>query len=318
MRQVQHALAQEIPSDLPGPVVFIGLAETAIALGQGVHACYVRRSRRSDTLFLHTTRYRMDRPPVLRFLEEHSHAALHLLHQPAKPIHQELLREARSLVMIDDEASTGMTFRNLARAFVDLHPEVVHLVCGVITDWSGGHCHAELSLQMPGTSVRMISLLQGGYRFSPRSPVSVAPGPVEGEVVRPGHLRSRRDYGRLGGSADRMYIQGVAAQIAPCPGERILVLGTGEFVYPPFLVAECLEQLGADVFVQATTRSPVSVGHGIGSALQFVDNYGEDIPNFVYNVRCADYDRIFVCHETPEGSVDPSLLDELNAVPIAF
>ena len=38
MRDAQLRLARRIPVDLPGPVVVLGLAETAIALAQGVHA----------------------------------------------------------------------------------------------------------------------------------------------------------------------------------------------------------------------------------------------------------------------------------------
>ena len=32
-----ESLATKIPSDLPGPVLFIGMAETAVGLGAGVH-----------------------------------------------------------------------------------------------------------------------------------------------------------------------------------------------------------------------------------------------------------------------------------------
>ena len=40
MRAATDALAARIPADLPGPVVVIGMAETAIALGAGVHQAY--------------------------------------------------------------------------------------------------------------------------------------------------------------------------------------------------------------------------------------------------------------------------------------
>ncbi len=47
-------------------------------------------------------------------------------------------------------------------------------------------------------------------------------------------------------------------QVQVSPGENILVLGTGEFVWEPFLLAERLEAAGAQVVFSSTTRSPIS------------------------------------------------------------
>ena len=61
----QARLAARIEPDLPGPVLFLGLAETATGLGQGVHEAWRRRTARADPLFLHSTRYRLEREPLL-------------------------------------------------------------------------------------------------------------------------------------------------------------------------------------------------------------------------------------------------------------
>ncbi|MFP5303740.1 TRSP domain-containing protein, partial [Cobetia sp. SIMBA_158] len=58
------------------------------------------------------------------------------------------------------------------------------------------------------------------------------------------------------------------------PGEKVIVVGTGEFVWRPFLLAERLERSGADVRFGSTTRSPIALGHAIEHALSFSDNYG--------------------------------------------
>ncbi|MFM8094307.1 TRSP domain-containing protein, partial [Klebsiella pneumoniae] len=97
-------------------------------------------------------------------------------------------------------------------------------------------------------------------------------------------------------------------------GENILVLGTGEFVWEPFLLAERLEAAGAQVVFSSTTRSPISTGYAIQSAIAFSDNYGLGIPNYVYNVAHQQFDRILICCETPASSVDPRLLEALSAV----
>ncbi|RJY22409.1 phosphoribosyltransferase, partial [Pseudomonas syringae pv. actinidiae] len=48
-------LARKIPVDLPGPVLVIGMAETAVGLGAGVHRAY--SETRSDALYLVSTRH---------------------------------------------------------------------------------------------------------------------------------------------------------------------------------------------------------------------------------------------------------------------
>jgi hypothetical protein len=100
--------------------------------------------------------------------------------------------------------------------------------------------------------------------------------------------------------------------------QRLLVLGTGEFAYPPFLLAEELERHGLDVRYQSTTRSPIIEGGAIGCSLAFADNYGDGIPNFLYNARREDYDRILVCHETPAATIDGALLSALGAEAVPF
>lgn len=93
-----------------------------------------------------------------------------------------------------------------------------------------------------------------------------------------------------------------------------MVLGTGEFVWEPFLLSERLEAEGASVYYSSTTRSPIATGFAIQSAIAFTDNYGLGIPNFVYNVAHQTFDRILLCTETPAESVDQQLLSALSDV----
>ena len=99
------------------------------------------------------------------------------------------------------------------------------------------------------------------------------------------------------------------------PGERLLVLGTGEFAYPPFLLARGLEELGWDVHFQTTTRSPLLVDRDLGSVLEFVDNYHDGIPNYVYNVIDREYDKILIGYETQPLPVEHTLPALIGATP---
>lgn len=306
MRDSQRRLAARLPASLPGPVVIIGLAETAVALGQGVHAEFVARTGRDDVLYLQTTRYALDRAPAMTFEEEHSHAPRHLLHQPAAPADRALLRSARSLVIVDDEASTGRTLVNVARAFARIAPGLERSAAVVLTDWR----------PEPDAEVEVLSLLRGSYEFSPRADAPPVEMPRVAGDGRPRTSLLPRNYGRLGLRRPPVVPPELVRGLDVAPGARVLVLGTGEFCYLPMLIAEALEQAGADVRCQSTTRSPARLGHAIGSAMTFLDNYGDGIPNFLYNVRPLDYERVIVVYETPRDTVQAGLIDTLRATPV--
>ncbi|MCC7527711.1 MAG: phosphoribosyltransferase domain-containing protein, partial [Candidatus Melainabacteria bacterium] len=166
VREVHTRLAAQIPADLPGPVVVIGMAETAICLGNGVFDEYARLTGRKDVMFTQSTRYRLDRPVAIEFLEEHSHAADHIIYEPEHPGLKEMFFNARSLVLIDDEASTGKTFVNLVKNMISIMPHVEHVVTGVITDWRGPKRTKETLAAIP-VPASTIAILHGEYQFTP-------------------------------------------------------------------------------------------------------------------------------------------------------
>ncbi|WNW11780.1 phosphoribosyltransferase domain-containing protein [Pseudomonas sp. DTU_2021_1001937_2_SI_NGA_ILE_001] len=305
MRESFQALAQRIPTDLPGPVLFIGMAETAVGLGAGVHREYSRE--RDDTLYLVSTRHPTGTEVFARFEEEHSHASAHLIHLPTDPALRERMFAARSLVLVDDEASTGKTFINLHRALAEAGlTRIERLVTCVLTDWSAGAVSRNMNV-----ATEQVSLLQGAYRFDEDPQAPLPDMPEVGTVARGDWpVSARNDWGRLG---VRAVADSLAPQLRVEPGERVLVVGTSEFVWRPFLLAERLEQQGADVHFGSTSRSPIALGHAIGHALSFADNYGLGIPNFLYNVRPGQFDRVLICTETPARAVAPELVETLQA-----
>ncbi len=305
MQESFVALAAKIPADLPGPVLVIGMAETAVGLGAGVHRAFAKT--RDDSVYLVSTRHPVGTELFARFEEEHSHASAHLIHLPTDHETRDLMLNARSLVLVDDEASTGKTFINLLASLTEAGLKHVERVVTVtLTDWSEGAVAKKI-----GAHATSVSLLEGSYAFEENVD---APLPVMPEVgtVAAGNwpLDAEKDWGRLG---VRNHMDTLAPDIKVSPGERILVVGTGEFVWRPFLLAERLEKLGVHVRFGSTTRSPIAVGHSISHALSFGDNYGLGIPNFIYNVIPDLFDRVIICCETPEQSIDPRLVAILNA-----
>jgi hypothetical protein len=310
IRRTYVDLASMLPA-ADGPAVVIGMAETATALGQGVAEEWRARTGRDDVLFLHTTRYRLGRPPALTFDEPHSHATEHLVYEPADAAARTIFDAARMLVLVDDELSTGRTLVNLATAYVRHHPgvESVWVVC--LTDWLGPARRAELSREV-GRPVGVVSLLAGRFAFTPNPDFD--PGQVP-DVTGRGDAKDTLLPARSGrtGLIGRD-LAGAAARAAALnvrPGQRVLVLGTGEFAYRPFRLAEELAAAGHDVWFQTTTRSPLVRDGEIGSVLEFEDNYHDGMPNYLYNAAGRTYDRVLIGYETrslPPGHRLPAML----------
>lgn len=326
IRDIHSRLAAQI-GNLPGPILFIGMAETAITLGHGVFDEFVRQTGRDDVLFLHSTRYRLRRPIAFEFREEHSHAADHIIYEPEDPQLNMLFKQARSVVLIDDEASTGKTLVNLVKGIKAAMPRIESAVSVVITDWRGPERTAESRAAMP-IATESVAILHGEFAFTPAADLETVHMP---KVVGNGQFKDaliRSNHGRLGlGHANHtssnylwnaLFNRLVAAGHGLSEDSKILILGTGEFAYRPFMLAEHLEQRGLVVRYQSTTRSPIKEGLAIQAKLTFGDNYGDGIPNFIYNARADDYARIFVCHETPASTIDERLLSELRAEQLEF
>ncbi|NMP28973.1 adenine/guanine phosphoribosyltransferase [Rahnella sp. SAP-1] len=307
MRSAYRQLAQQLPSDLPQPVLFIGMAETAVGLGAGVFDEAL--SLFNNAVYLTSTRHPIAGELLCEFKENHSHATDHLLYHPADPVLRARVRNARSLVLIDDEATTGNTFINMLTA---LRTEaglslVEQVVTVTLTDWSGNAIKQQCPLP-----VTTVSLVQGDWHWQPRKDATLPVMP-DVNITATGSIAivGKQSWGRLGMA---LAARDLGKEIGASPSEKILVLGSAEFVWEPLLLAERLEQLGAEVKFSCTTRSPISIGYAIQSAITFSDNYGLGIPNYIYNVAHQQFDRILLCVETPASSVDPALLVALQRV----
>ena len=300
MRHAFTDLAELVPDDLPEPVLVIGMAETAVGLGAGVHQ--VLQQRYPEAIYVTTTRHPVHGAPLLaRFLEEHSHAQDQLLYgSPDAELQQQIL-SSKSIVLVDDEASTGKTFVNLIHALQQAGlNQISHVVTATLADWSSGIHIADLNCQS-------VALMTGKWQWrDAEHPIQINMPKVDTVAFGAFATLAEPTWGRL-----PIQDSGAHIRLAVQPDERILVLGSGEYVWSSFLLAEYLQQQGADVKFSAITRSPIAVGHAIQSALAFSDNYGLGIQNFVYNINPQDYDRVLITVETATHSVAKSLLEAL-------
>jgi len=316
MVAVHQHLASLVPAT-QGPVVFVGMAETATGLGQGVFESWRRLHSYLPALYLQTTRYRIESAPCLTFEESHSHAPRVFLHLPQDAGAQALLRSATQVVLIDDELSTGNTFVNLTKVLQTVMSALSAVHVATICDFMGEARRGDIALRM-GRPCTVGAAVSGHWQFESNGQ-AIVPGAAaqcgDGREVR----LDDSGYGRLG----RIHpVRLPLALVERIAGERVsgptLVLGTGEFMHAAFVLARALDASGVDVVVQATTRSPILLWGDVSERLNVQDPYGEGVPNYLYNVRPEQYRRVLICHETEPNAALQALAEQLAGRLIQF
>lgn len=298
-----YGLLAEVLVDLPGPILFVGMAETATALGHGVFDSFLRSSSRNDAFYMHTTRHSLPRPVAVSTEEPHSHAAEHTIYEP-DPAYEVLFHEARTLVLVDDEISTGTTLLALANALIARCPRIEQVWLVSLVSWLSDPTALAQKLDRP---VCFHSLASGAFEltarpgFVPRDPTGNTRAIRVGRWVNP-------SFGRTGFSG--------LLEIPRIPElptrSRLMVIGSGEFAFAPFRLAEVLEEAGHDVLFQSTTRSPIQLGDAIHSRLSFEDHHDEGVANYLYNF-VEDDRRTIIGYEHPEIARSHSLVARLGA-----
>ncbi|MDP2829799.1 MAG: phosphoribosyltransferase domain-containing protein [Sulfuricellaceae bacterium] len=302
MEATHTALAKQVPC-VEGPVVFIGMAETATGLGQGVFESWLTAHPGIEALYLQTTRYRVNGTEPLIFEESHSHAPRVFLHLPPEPQRLSACRAAKHVVLVDDELSTGNTFVNLVRVLRTALPALADVHLATIADFMGETRRTALS-QIMGLPCTVGALLRGSWEFKANG-ATAASSMAQCNAGQEVWLEDT-GYGRLGRSNLLVVPHQLldSLSLEPVDGPT-LVLGIGEFMHAAFALGRGLEQRGVDVRVQATTRSPILRWGAVKHVLSVPDTYGESLQNYLYNVQQpGQYARVLICHETtPDASL---------------
>ena len=349
MRHAFTDLANLVPDDLPEPILVIGMAETAVGLSAGVHQAL--QTRYPNALLLNSTRHAQhnkDNTETLltTFSEDHSHASQHLIYQSADTVTQAQLLASKTLIMVDDEASTGNTCVNVVTALRNAgldQLQQVHLT--TLVDWSlnqnQSHANADdtIATRLSNIEFHRHHLLSGAWQWTDApNPEPITMPSVDTTEAGSYALGDTGNWGRFPTldstdgfafyltkfqAAFNLFNQQAQSEKASFEKEqlpqRILVLGSNEFVWLPFLLAEWLETQtqNATVKFSALTRSPIALGGAITTMLSFSDNYGLGMTNFAYNVEPSDWDLIVLCVETSADSVDEMWKDLDNVLVVS-
>jgi hypothetical protein len=293
LRAAADALAAQIPGDLPGPALFCGMAETATGLAQSVWAAWRARHPEAASAYIQSSRQIAAGARILtRFEEGHSHAASHMVQVSADI--EPTLAAARSLVIVDDECSTGSTFVEAAEALVAALPQIAAVHCASLTDWSAGG----FLTRMPRPAAAH-SLIAGTLEWTPgagQAAATLAPTANRHGTAPATGMRSRT--GLLAPEAAHR------EALTATPGERVLVLGDGEHAYEALRIAEDLAAQGAITAVQSITRTPALIGHAMHSVTPLVDAYGSGAVCHVYNLLAHHPDRIVIAVEIAGAQAD--------------
>jgi hypothetical protein len=304
------------PYFFPGRALFIGFAETATALGHAVFNCYA-----GAVQYLHTTRENLvGAHDTLFFTEDHCHAP----DQRCLIPDSSLMQGHDLVVLIDDEITSGNTGLNIIKAIQQKYPQKKYVILTIL-DWRSAAAQAKYksAAEELGVEIKVVSLLKGRFWAEGTAPVIKEPlisGASGGSVPRyleekmgleikapllDGPAANYLGYtGRFGLDARhnsrllteaREIGQRLASQRK---GKRTLCLGTGEFMYIPFLIAK---YMGEGIRVQSTTRSPVQPylrdDYAVKHAIRFRDPFIAEVKNYVYNIPANRYDEVFVFWE---------------------
>ncbi|ANU27276.1 adenine/guanine phosphoribosyltransferase [Planococcus versutus] len=300
----------EFKKTMPQKTVFIGMAETATGLGHSVFQHF------EGAAYIHTTREEIvGMTPSFVFEEEHSHATSHKVYAPPG-----MLERAETIVLIDDEISTGNTLLNLVCALDDQFPGKKYASLSIL-DWRNDSQKEKIenAVNNRGISLKILSLMSGQFELvhskmpqeieknSLTSTAEKMPVTEMNTTKLKVTSKTRQQYvpytGRFGITSKEQDEITKWAQQATAPfanrKDKALVIGVGENMYLPLRFALAL---GENLLVQTTTRSPIfaspTLNYPIQEKVKFNLPDAEEINQFIYNLNALDIDRIYLLTES--------------------
>lgn len=294
--QMFGRLAEEVKRQTTGPCLVIGFAETATAIGLAV-------AQQLQCPCMTTTREDLKDAEYLYFSEAHSHATEQKL--VCNELEQ-MIGAVRRIIFVEDEITTGRTILQLVR----LLRQKYGAACPAFTAASllngmDGEALAVFAREQvacvflhkttPALYEKQVQQYeQTGQRHDGRqemASLSAAP------LIYDGALELRRlQTPQAVGEKCRALFTFVLQKIPLQPGERLLLLGTEEFMYPAVAVGQLLEQAGYVVWCHATTRSPIvpvdELGYPLQERWQLQSFYEGERNTYVYNLHA--YDKVII------------------------
>lgn len=303
------SLAEKLQGKYEGErLLLIGFAETATAIG-------AQAAITLGTKYIQTTREVIPDARYLFFSEAHSHATEQKL---VKDDIDRVINDIDRIVFIEDEVTTGNTIMNIIKIITKEYQKkikfaVASLLNGmteeslkiyqdekielhylVKTDHSGYGAVAE---QYRCDGLYICAIPENHTHESADIDVQSEKNMREHIISIPGWMNARRFVdAKQYEAACRKLAETVIAETGVKQGERILVIGTEEFMYPALLTGQEIEKMGCEVRSHSTTRSPIAVSteeeYPLHCRYELRSLYDPDRKTFIYDLE--NYDRVIV------------------------
>ena len=306
-----QAIAEKINAAYPDDLLYVtGFAETAT----GIAACTA--SFLKNAVYYQNTTREYAGEACISFSEVHSHATDQLLRSAGL---EKCLKGINRIIFMDDEITTGNTVCNLIALLREKYRTdgIRFTIASVLNSMSEQRYR---ELQEAGIDCLFLDRIPYEYKkdsimdipFDPERHV-LAQGEEEPAGIRntsfvcpvnPRNLVSFRDYL----NAVREYAEEIRRSYLGDGRrwEKVLVLGTEEFMYPTFVVGEMIRQQGyaKEVRIHSTTRSPIvasgRAGYPLQRRYQIRSPYDPQRTTYLYNLQ--EYEKVFVLTDAEEQS----------------
>ena len=324
--EMMRSLGRKIYAETGGADCIIGFAETATAVAAAAAEAFD-----DDTFYIHTTREDAFMCGY-DFTEEYSHAPKQRIYA-AQPLFRP---ETKKVILIDDEYSTGKTLMNFITQIKRVRSieNAAFKAGSVINRISAENLAAFREKGVDFYS--LINISSDDYEERVRNicvsaPVADFPllsksyGIIESPCERTGHFDLFDGWNmRIGASvgAIKKKFPEFAEKTAEIlgdkisAGEKILVMGTEEFMYPALILGEKLESMGMTVFSHSTTRSPIGVSdendYPIRSGYKIHSFYDKDRETYIYNTD--RYDKVIVVTDSKDEQCTETAMRDIMSV----
>lgn len=283
-------------------LLIIGFSETATAVGAALAV-----SCPNAAAFLTTTRENVADTAYLYFSESHSHATEQRL---AVRGLEAFLRRTDRVIFAEDEVTTGNTILKLIASMRNAFPEIP-LQFGIASLLNSMTAEKQRYFAEQGIGLMYLSGIPNAYRTDEINKYNYEPlmtAPKQPHAIAVSRMQFASDWNqRL--AADTQQIREICGRFVQTAdalpvqtGERILVLGTEEFMYAGLIFGETLEKKGCTVRFHAATRSPIEVSlseeYPLHKRYPLVSFYDSERRTFIYNL--AQYDRVFIVTDAPQ------------------
>lgn len=312
------SLAEKLQGKYEGErLLLIGFAETATAIG-------AQAAITLGTKYIQTTREVIPDARYLFFSEAHSHATEQKL---VKDDIDRVINDIDRIVFIEDEVTTGNTIMNIIKIITKEYQKkikfaVASLLNGmteeslkiyqdekielhylVKTDHSGYGAVAE---QYRCDGLYICAIPENHTHESADIDVQSEKNMREHIISIPGWMNARRFVdAKQYEAACRKLAETVIVETSVKQGERVLVIGTEEFMYPALLTGQEIEKIGCDVRCHSTTRSPIAVSteeeYPLHCRYELCSLYDPERKTFIYDLE--NYDRVIVMTDSALASL---------------